>query len=408
MQQIGILGGGQLGMLLARSIRALGAEAIIYEPDGRAPACQEARHTFNGSFKDEASLARFFDKCDSVTYEFENVASELLFEFEKEKPLYPSASVLKTTQDRYLEKSFLKEAGLPHAAFELVTAPEKLLASVEEFGYPCVLKTTRGGYDGKGQWFLRNADDVREHLEAVANRKDATQKEYRVVLEEALDIAMEASCIAARSADGSEIAFPIFENMHKDHILDFTIVPARLPDTVAEKIKEVGMKAAKELSVIGLLTTEFFLTRTRPRKSNSIEVDNWHLLINEFAPRPHNSGHVTTKACTLSQYDALAKILMKQPLEEPVASSAGYYCMGNILGDVYLSQNEKHADAGDDRLHTLDTSCREAHPAVVDVILYGKKEARTGRKMGHFITHADTAEQALEAAKAFRKALSNS
>lgn len=393
MKHIGVLGGGQLGMLLTESIYRHGGRVSIYDPDGLAPASRQvsAGHYFNKPWTDIKALGDFFAGVDAATYEFENVESTELYQFEKVKPIHPPVHVLYTTQDRIREKEFLREHELPHASFRSITDLQILTETVSEFGFPCILKSSRGGYDGKGQFFLANETDMNNALGALPPHA----KDYRGVLEEALSIELEVSCIVARSPQGEEIVFPVFENMHKNHILDFTIFPARVPAAVEAKVRQIALEAARKLGVYGLLTTEFFITKRRARHGNGAECDDWQIYINEFAPRPHNSGHVTRIACTLSQFDALARVMLDIPLTEPKIIAPGAFCMGNLLGDVWLAQGRKE----------LDVRALARHPQVIDLVLYGKHEARAGRKMGHFVTYADSADAALSAAQAFRESL---
>lgn len=398
MKHIGILGGGQLGSLLLESIYRLGGTAAIYDVDVDAPGCKRTPFVFNGAWNDVAKLEPFFKSCDAVTYEFENVESDGIAKFENDCAIYPSTHVLKTTQDRVWEKTFISQAGLPHVDFVVVEDRNKLEEAVLSFGFPLIIKTARGGYDGKGQWLIRSETDLQEFLQQ-AGGTSASDKPFRVVLERLLDIAMEVSCIVARSPRGEEVCFPVFENEHKDHILDLTVVPARISAALETAIKEIALSAAQQLDVVGLLTTEFFLSNNPGDNAHGVQVGAWHIYINEFAPRPHNSGHVTMKACTISQFDALARILLGVPLVTPQIVAPGYFCMGNLLGDVWLAQNRTAAD--------LDLSRAVQFPELVDVVLYGKKEARAKRKMGHFITYANSAQAATAKARAFREALQN-
>jgi 5-(carboxyamino)imidazole ribonucleotide synthase len=391
MRQIGILGGGQLGLLLTESIYRLGGTVAVYDPDASAPACRRTPNVFNKEWTNVIALGEFFKSCDAVTYEFENVESGSLFGFDKEKPILPSVKVLKTTQDRALEKTFLQEAQLPHVDFAIVGNSSELTAAAQAFGYPFVVKTARGGYDGKGQKFVHGERDLKEYLKHL----EPELRERKLVLERQVEIALEVSCIVARSPNGEEVCFPVLENVHHDHILDLTIAPARVSQPLEAAIKEIALKAARALDVYGLLTTEFFLCKWSGGNAHGVEAGGWHIFINEFAPRPHNSGHVTMKACTTSQFDVLARILMSVPISQPKMVAPGYYCMGNLLGDVWLAQ-------GTDK---LDLSSMSQHPDVIDIVLYGKEEPRKKRKMGHFITYAPSAQAAVSAAKAFRESL---
>jgi 5-(carboxyamino)imidazole ribonucleotide synthase len=393
IKNVGILGGGQLGKMIAESVYKLGGCVNIYDPDKNAPARHLAARFFNNEWTDTQALAEFFAASDVVTYEFENVESEGIARLQQEKPIFPSVSVLQTTQHRLREKKFLQQSDLPHAAFVEITSVNDLQNHLPDIGYPCILKSSRGGYDGKGQLFIRSHSD----LQTASAWIEKAGAAFQGVLEEALDLAMEASCIVGRGADGEEVVFPVFENTHKNHILDLTLVPAGISAVATLEVKRMALRATELLGVKGLLTTEFFLSRKQSRNSQATIVDGWYIYINEFAPRPHNSGHVTRNACTLSQFDALARILMQVPIGEPRILAPGAFCMGQLLGDVWLAQK---ADGPE-----LDLSAWRAHPAVIDVVIYGKHEPRSGRKMGHFVTFSDTTDDAVENALAFRQAL---
>jgi 5-(carboxyamino)imidazole ribonucleotide synthase len=383
-KRVGILGGGQLGLLLAQSLVRLGCEVSIYEPDADAPACKQTSSAFNGSWTDLSKLEQFFDNCDVVTYEFENVATDLLFALQKKKPLMPSASVLNTTQNRGREKGFMREAGLPHPAYKVVDVSSDLSKAVSSFALPCIAKTTFGGYDGKGQFLLESEVDVQSLCEKVKLQR------LELILEEKIELDLEVSCIVGRAKDGTEVVFPVFENQHRDHILDVTLLPANVPQAVQDKVREIAALSTRKLDVVGLLTVEFFLTKTKPRSESTVVVDGWHILINEFAPRPHNSGHITMQACDLSQFDVLARILADVPLKQPTMVNEGSFCMANLLGDVWLEQHSTRSSSGKVEKLTsttepLSLQCLEDFPQVIDVVLYGKKEARAKRKMGHFV-----------------------
>lgn len=395
MRTIGILGGGQLGMMLAESIFTHGGDVVIYDPDADAPACRAARKSMNRSWTDKISLRSFFDMCDAVTFEFENVESAPLFAMEKIRPILPGVSVLHTTQDRILEKTFLKENGLPHAGFVTARTVKQLKLEVRKMALPIVLKTARGGYDGKGQFLIKTKTELLNLLE------DPDLIFYEgsgFVAESLIDIHMEVSCIVARSPIGESFVYPCFENMHRDHVLDFTVFPARIPLDLAEKIQDIALRTAEKLDVFGLLCVEFFLTKSKSEKSPGEQFGDWHIYINELAPRPHNSGHVTRAACTLSQFDALARILLSLPLTQARGIESGAYCMGNLLGDVWLAQ-------GSNGKTDLNLSSLKHFPEIVDIVIYGKKEARAKRKMGHFVAKGPNADEALAGAQKFRESL---
>jgi 5-(carboxyamino)imidazole ribonucleotide synthase len=395
MKRVGILGGGQLGMLLSQSILRLGAEAIIYDPDPSAPACRGVKHSINAGWHDQTAIASFFANCDAVTYEFENVPSTAIARSENERLIFPRLSVLKTTQNRALEKTFLKDQHLPHVNFSVVSKPNQLSKGAEGLTFPLILKSVVGGYDGKFQYFIPSTERLSE---LAVELTSGSENIFPVTLEEALDLHLEVSCITARSAKGEEIAFPVLENLHADHILDTTLIPARIPLEIEKKLLEIALTAARKLDVTGLLCTEFFVTRKDDRNCAGVHCGDFTIYINEFAPRPHNSGHVTMSACSLSQFDALARILLGVPLSKPKLLAPGYFCMGNLLGDVWLQQ-------GQGPEAQLDLTALSQSEQVIDIVIYGKAEARSKRKMGHFVTYSLDANEAIASARSFRARL---
>lgn len=386
MKRVGILGGGQLGLMLAEAVLQLDAEARVYDPDPGCPSARRLPDVVCAAWDDRAALARFAEGCDVLTYEFENVPAAPLRACGFEGRVVPSLGILETTQDRIREKEFLRKEGLPVVRFAAVRDGDDPCEAAVEIGYPLVLKTVQGGYDGKGQHRIASPADF-------GRVRDARPW----VLEEAIEIVAEVSCIVARASDGSEFAFPLFENEHRDHVLDLTLLPARIETGAATRIREVALASARALGVVGLLTVEFFLGRSRHSRAEG-RGEEVEVFVNEFAPRPHNSGHVTRNACSLSQYDALARVLLGVPLTAPEPLAPGAFVMGNLLGDVWLAQGRSE----------LDLSAWARHPRVIDVYLYGKRDARPRRKMGHFVVHAEGAEEALEAARSFRRDLATS
>ena len=389
MTTVGILGGGQLGAMLAPALQDLGADVHVYDPDPSAPALRRAARAVSGSWRDATRLQEFFDACDVVTYEFENVETEGLLRLRGLEKLLPSLGVLQTTQNRALEKEFLRTHGLPHVAFVDGKGADELPAAARAFGFPAILKTARGGYDGKGQWKLETPAGLEALLSTPAR---AALDASGWVLEEPIDIVLETSAIVARERSGDEVVFPLFENEHRDHILDVTLVPARLPDDLEAEAKSVALAAARALGVTGLLTTEFFVGRSARSLPGEVRV-----FTNEFAPRPHNSGHVTRKACTFSQFEALARILLGVPLILPRLVSAGAFCMANLLGEVWEAQGASE---------TLDLAAWEGNPDLLEVVLYGKTGIGTKRKMGHLTVRGGDAESAVASARALREAIS--
>ena len=387
--RVGILGGGQLGMMLAGSLFKLGADVALYDPDPHAPAKRRYANVTTASWTDRAALTRFFADVDVVTYEFENVDATVIAELAGNLPFRPGLGVLTTTQDRLAEKRLCKERGLPHARFDAASSRDELREVGRAFGFPFIVKTARGGYDGKGQARVVDAAS----LDRAADTLFADGAPRRsLILEEIVPFSMEASCIVARDAAGRAEVFPVFENHHEHHVLDWTLVPARVPVAVADVIREIALEAARAMNVVGLLTTELFVA---PAGAGGRVVGEHAVFVNEFAPRPHNSGHVTRTATTLSQFDALARVLCDLPLATPRLVNDGAFAMGNLLGDLWLERGAPH----------LGFDAWARHPEVLDVILYGKHDARRGRKMGHFVAHASDPGRAIEAVAAFRRDL---
>jgi 5-(carboxyamino)imidazole ribonucleotide synthase len=394
MKKVGILGGGQLGLLLAQSLSRLGATVVVFDPDQDAPAAKTVAKRYQAPWDDLEALTGFFSECDVVTYEFENVDAKALATLSAKKPTIPSAAVLKTTQNRAYEKSFLANAGLPHVPFKLSDDQRSLEKAVASLGFPVVIKSAFGGYDGKLQISINSGLDFDELLA----KPDSYEQVFPAVVEKKLQLVLETSCITARATNGETVIFPVFENVHTNHILDTTLCPARVSPKLEGELKKIALTAAEKLGAYGLLCTEFFITESSNAESTAFLCDGLAIYINEFAPRPHNSGHVTMSACTLSQFDALARVLLNVPLSAPQLVSSDYFCMGNLLGDAWLSQS-------DDNAHNLNLAALSNHPEVISVVLYGKARAVRQRKMGHFIAKAQHAVNALQIAHSFRQDL---
>jgi 5-(carboxyamino)imidazole ribonucleotide synthase len=383
--RVGILGGGQLGTMLAEALLRLGAAPIVYDPHHDAPAGRRVPEFISASFEDRRALASFMSRCDVVTYEREDLPVDALREAAAACTRFlPDLRVLEVAQDRAREKSFLARNELECVRHVVVDPKQKLEEAVVKFGLPAIAKTTRGGYDGKGQFLIQHGRDAR------AAEWEMPQATW--VLEEPVDIVSEASCIVARS-ESEESVFPVAENLHRDHILDRSLVPGRLPAHIAGRMRDLALSAARGLDVHGLLAVEFFVARRAG--ADPRDPSTWRVLINELAPRPHNSGHVLSRACTFGQFDALARVLVGAPLGQP-SLLPGCFCMGNLLGDVWLSQGH------DDR---LELAAWRDFPEVVEMNIYGKTHAEQRRKMGHSVVMASTSDDALARAEAFRLAL---
>jgi len=383
VKRVGILGGGQLGAMLAEAIHALGAEVRIYDADPDAVAVRRFAGSIVAPWSDVARLREFAEGCSVVTYEVEHVDANALRA--AGLATTPSLRVLETAQDRAREKAFLRDGGFPHVGFAEATADD-VAARAAAFGFPLVMKATRGGYDGKAQWRVDDAVAL-SHALAQAHALGCD----RFVLEDALELTAEGSCIVARSSDDATVAFPAFENQHTAHVLDWTLVPARLPAGVVQAMERIAVRLARALDVVGLLTVEFFVTSAPSPRSRAEVADGMAVYVNELAPRPHNSGHVTRRACTISQFDALARVLVGAPLVAPSLVAPHAFAMANLLGDAVGPATEHSA---------FDQS-----ENVLELHLYGKRSAAPRRKMGHVIARGRTPAAAIEAAIAVRARL---
>jgi 5-(carboxyamino)imidazole ribonucleotide synthase len=371
--------------MLSDAVARLGGRPSVYDPDPQAPARLRVRDVVHAPFGDVESLRAFCDECDVVTYEREDLPLDALRAATAGTRVVPSLAVLEAAQDRAKEKSFFVRNGLPCVRHVALERGAPFVDACIRFGFPLIAKTQRGGYDGKGQFFIQGRDDAARAHEALPQ---ATW-----VLEEPVKLLAEASCIVARSPSG-EAVFPVVENLHREHVLDRSLVPARLGADVAARMRDLALSASRALDVQGLLAVEFFLT---PRGGGDPAAGEVDVVINELAPRPHNSGHVFGRACTFSQFDALARILVGAPLGPPTLLE-GSYCMGNLLGDVWLAQGRTGP--------SLDLAAWASFEDVIDVHIYGKTDPQVRRKMGHFVVRASSGQGALERAHAFREALS--
>ncbi|NBX03481.1 MAG: 5-(carboxyamino)imidazole ribonucleotide synthase [Alphaproteobacteria bacterium] len=336
---IGILGGGQLGRMMAMAAAEMGYHVHIYCPEKDCPAAEVAHKTTVAAYDDAAAMAAFAKSVDVVTYEFENIPAAPVEKIAAIVPVRPSPSVLSTSQHRTLEKTAIQKLGIKTAPFAPVKNVDDLKIAVQKIGLPAVLKTATMGYDGKGQWKILSA----EELPAIP------AGDY--VLEGFINFRMEISVIVARDVAGNIACYCPVENIHKNHILDQTIAPARIFPQLAEKAENIAKKIAEGFGLVGLLAIEMFVT------------DDDEILVNETAPRPHNSGHWTMDACITSQFTQVIRAVCGLPLGNPERLCDAR--MLNLIGDD-AADWQKHAATPNAKLH-----------------LYGKKEARAGRKMGH-------------------------
>ena len=342
---IGILGGGQLGRMTALAAANLGYSCHIFEPQADCPASQVSKNHTMAEYDDYQALSDFAAGCDVITLEFENVPVAAINHITKNHDIniYPNAAVLQIAQDRIIEKSFLNNIGIKTAPWHVVNNLDDLKYGVNKLKLPAILKTTRGGYDGKGQIKITHESDL-------ANIWDEIGKVESIV-EGFIDFDMEISVIAARNHDGQISAFDVVENRHKNHILDKTIIPANISPDMAAKAIEQAILAIEKFDVIGLLAVEMFVCK------------NGNILVNEVAPRPHNSGHWTQDACVTSQFEQLVRAVCNLPLGS--VERLGDAEMQNLLGRDIDAWPEIIAEQG-------------AH-----LHLYGKHDVKEGRKMGH-------------------------
>jgi 5-(carboxyamino)imidazole ribonucleotide synthase len=341
---IGLVGGGQLGRMSALAAARLGYRCHILTRERDSPASQVSAGATISDYSEPSGLRAFAAAVDVISFEFENVDAEGLDLLASLKPVRPSPAILRTSQDRVLEKSFLNGAGVPTAPWAPVENYDGLVSAIERIGLPAVLKTTRFGYDGKGQAMLRQPSDLAGAFAALSPKP--------LILEGFIDFALEISVVVARGADGGYSAFDTVENRHRNHILDLTLAPARIPEAVHSRAQAIARRVADALDLVGLLAVEMFVDR------------DGKVLVNEIAPRPHNSGHWTIDACPASQFELHIRAIAGLPLPPAVRHSDAV--MKNLVGPE-------------------ETALWPAILGTPGLIphLYGKTEARPGRKMGH-------------------------
>jgi 5-(carboxyamino)imidazole ribonucleotide synthase len=342
---IGIVGGGQLGRMSAMAAARLGYRCHVLTPEPNSPAGQVCAGVTIGDYEDPAALRAFAEAVDVITFEFENVSAEGLDLLASLKPVRPSPAILRISQDRIAEKTFLRDAGVPTAPWAAITTlPDLLEATIGRLSLPAVLKTTRLGYDGKGQSRLGEPADLARQFHALAPKP--------LILEGFIDFAAEISVIVARGADGASALFDPVENRHRNHILDITLAPARIDESIAAVARTIAIRVAEALDLVGLLAVEMFVDR------------DGRVLVNEIAPRPHNSGHWTIDACPASQFELHIRAVAGLPLPRGVRHSDAV--MKNLVGPEETALWPEIL----------------ATPGLIPH-LYGKAEAREGRKMGH-------------------------
>jgi 5-(carboxyamino)imidazole ribonucleotide synthase len=343
---IGILGGGQLGRMLAVAASRLGLRCQVFSPDPDSPAFDVVQHATCAEYADVEALELFANDVDVITYEFENVPAATAMILAARRPVLPDQEILKTTQDRLAEKDFVKRLGIGTADYADVSSAQMLRTAIGRIGLPAVIKTRRFGYDGKGQAIIRDGDDPDRIWDDLATKS--------AILEAFVPFEREISMIAARGADGHVECFDVTENEHRDHILKFSTVPAAISETLAAQARGIAEKIAHALNYIGVLAVELFVV---PGK------DGPTLLVNEIAPRVHNSGHWTLDGASVSQFEQHIRAIAGWPLGKPVRH--GPVMMTNLIGDDI-----------NDYPNWLTVPGATVH-------LYGKGAPRPGRKMGH-------------------------
>ncbi|MCL2161707.1 MAG: 5-(carboxyamino)imidazole ribonucleotide synthase [Betaproteobacteria bacterium] len=367
---LAMLGGGQLGRFFVAAAHEAGYAAWVLDPDTDSPAGRIADRHLCAAYEDAQALAEIAAHCAAVTTEFENVPAATLAYLSARIPTHPSASAVEICQNRIAEKTFLRDNGFPHGPFAVVLSEADIESASDDL-FPGILKVARFGYDGKGQ--------------AVVESREAARTAYRAfegepaVLEKRLDLDCEVSVVLARDARGEARCFPVAENRHTRGILDVSIVPARVTAALDDEVRDIAERIAARLDYVGVLAVEFFVRSGR-------------VFVNEMAPRPHNSGHYTLDACTVSQYEQQVRALCGLPLHDPRAHSASV--MVNLLGDCWFGVGGDAREPEWNALYAVPN---------LKLHLYGKRQARPGRKMGHFTVVGDRLDEALDVALAARR-----
>ncbi len=370
---LGLLGGGQLGRMFASAARTMGFDVWVLDPDPLAPAAHFATRHLCTSYEDAEALDQMAASCRAITTEFENVPAATLNALARKAIVRPGAYAVSIVQDRIQEKTFLRREGFPVGPFAIIDHDTDQDAALSTLRFPALIKTARFGYDGKGQMRVESVEEARQAL------RDDGPFVPRVI-EELVPLRLEISVILARSAQGQTSFWPIAENLHQRGILDVTVAPARIRDELANRARRMAGDIAQKLNYVGIMAVEFFVTG----------IDQ--LLVNEIAPRPHNSGHYTLDACITSQFEQQVRVLCDLPLgsTELLRPAA----MINLLGDLWQEGQVPPWPV------VFEEPASKLH-------LYGKEGPRPGRKMGHITVLAPSANDALERALRLKNALQN-
>jgi 5-(carboxyamino)imidazole ribonucleotide synthase len=349
IETIGVIGGGQLGRMFALDAKRMGYHVVTLDPQEHSPAGQVADEQLVAAYSDLPAIEELGRRSDVITYEFENIDINSVRHLEAlSYRVTPSSDVLRVTQDRLLEKEFARKAGLATTDFARVRNGAELVQAAQRIGFPAIVKTARGGYDGKGQWRVDSLEGAQTALAAAGGAE--------LIFERAVTLAHELSVIATRNARGTIVVYPVAENTHDRGILAMTVAPARVDERIAEEARAAAATIGRELGIVGTFCVEFFLSA------------RGELLVNEIAPRPHNSGHYTIDVAPCSQYEQHVRAICDLPLSPPRLLSNAI--MMNVLGD----------GGGD---HLAGIADLLSDPAIV-LHVYGKRHAVARRKMGHF------------------------
>jgi 5-(carboxyamino)imidazole ribonucleotide synthase len=368
---VGIIGGGQLGKMIAHEARRMSLKIVVLDPTEGCPAAKIADEQIVADFKDESAIIKLADKCDIITYEIELANSSALKELElKNYPIRPAPETLRIIQNKYRQKSFLKKHKIAVPDFELVRSEEHLHELCRKFGFPAMLKACEDSYDGRGNFLITSKGKVHEAFDYFAGRE--------CMLEKYVPFTKEVSIMVARNPSGQIESFPVAENIHKNSILDTTIAPARISRKVELKAKRLAEKTMEVLHGAGIFGIEMFVTK------------GGGVLVNEIAPRPHNSGHYTNEACSVSQFEQHLRAVLDLPLSRPELLAPA--AMVNILGNENFSGS--YAVKGLKKLLAVPG---------VKLYVYGKKTSKPRRKLGHITATGKTAKEALARATRARR-----
>ena len=378
---LGVLGGGQLGAMFTAAAQRLGYRVAAWDPDPDAPALKLADLPFSTPFTDQASLAKFAASIKAATYEWENIPAATVQALERQVPVRPAPRILQIIQNRIEQKTFLAGRKIPVAPFQAIASPDQV-AVPDDIGFPALCKTATLGYDGKGQWRLSGPADVRpvqDELRAQSQQPALRQAQGKWIIERFLPFEKELSVLVVRGADGDRRLYPVVENVHEAGILSTTRVPAAIDGQTAGQAAVLAGSGVDALDGIGVFCVELFLMR------------DGTLYVNEVAPRPHNSGHYTLDACTVSQFEQQVRAVCGLPLGEVKLTSPAV--MVNLIGDDFTRATT------DEKVQAF------LRRAGAKVHVYGKKSVRPGRKMGHVTFLAGTADAAWESASALKRML---